>query len=116
MAPQILRCGSDRGNCSLATGLVADHSFLFWNSRHPGARPGLHPQLPGFPGRLVATKVSGDLSLVHTNYYYICLGFETLSGSSGFGPGTLTSRVEVGVQISLYVVLQVSTCFILLDV
>jgi len=46
----------------------------------------------------------------------MCLGFETFFGSPGVGPGTLASRVGVGVEIPLLCATQVSGLLDTLDV
>jgi len=46
----------------------------------------------------------------------MCLGFETIFGSRGASPGTLASRVGVGVEIPLLCAAQVSSLLDTLDV
>ena len=53
-------------------------------------------------------QVSRSLALIHINHSIVYLGTGTKLGSSGAGPGTLSSWVEKGVLIHSYVVLQVS--------
>ena len=67
--------------------------------------------------RLGTTKVSNNLFLLHTNYCNIYLGVETLFGSSGACPVTLTPRVDEGrVQMPFCVLLKVIICLDILDV
>jgi hypothetical protein len=58
--------------------------------------------------------VSRGLALLFTNYSIIYLGFETIFGSPGAGPGTLTSWVGVWGEFPLYVLLQASVYLYLL--
>jgi len=56
------------------------------------AVPGLAPGCSPFPSRLGATQVSRALALSYTNYYNMYLGFATILGLPGTGPGTFTPR------------------------
>ena len=63
-----------------------DRDFLFGNAR----RPSSHPGYSAFPSRQGFTQVSGGLTLWYTNYHIAHLGLESLFGSSGASPVTLT--------------------------
>jgi hypothetical protein len=81
-----------------------DRAFLFGNARLPCS----HLGCSSFPSYFGTTQVSRGLALVDTNYFIIYLGFETIFGSPGTSPGTLTSWVGVWGEFPLYVLLQVS--------
>jgi hypothetical protein len=82
-----------------------DRDFLFGNARPPLPS---HPGCSSFPSYLGATQVGRGLAPVYINYFIVYLGFETIFGSPGTSPGTLTSWVGVWGEIPLYVFLQVS--------
>ena len=62
-----------------------DRAFLVWNVRLPCSRPGCSPS----PSHLGATRVSGGLALLHTNYSDVYLCFETILAPSSTCPDTL---------------------------
>jgi hypothetical protein len=80
------------------------------------AHPARTQGCSSFPSYLGATQVSRGLALVYTNYYIVYLGFETIFGSPGTSPGTLTSWVGVWGEIPSFVWLQVSTHLYILGI
>jgi hypothetical protein len=99
------RPGAKRACQLIARGLMGLIATSFLGTR---GHPCSHPGCSSFPSYLGTIVVSWGLALVYTNYSIIYLGFETIFGSPGTSPGTLTSWVGVWGEFPLYVLLQVS--------
>ena len=81
-------------NARFSNGALPAHharliEFPFWECTASPTHAWVHP----FASRLGATQSTRALALIGTYYTNIHLGYETLFGSPGAVPGTLSSRV-----------------------
>jgi len=89
---------------------ASSHARLIWFPFWERASSLLVPRAHRFASRLRVAHFAGGLALAGMYYTNIYLGYETLFGSPGAGPGTRSSGVEVGGVIHLPHVRQVSSC------